>query len=226
MTKRAKTYTDPFSFPDPITIDLEDYQRDGMLEIANRVPHENDEELLKWVLSRGIVAVLADDPQQGPITAEDIARKIETLRERKERFFDLQPDAEPGLSARAVRVFPSPSVLYKKRQQENQAINNLGEDVGLAQSEDGEAFEATPHRHVETYVGFPISERTRRMLEDFLDAHAGVSEEDALAQLLGAGLDQAEREADVRAPSKAAKKATRMTRLAERLYRLAKQRCG
>jgi hypothetical protein len=45
-----------------------------------------------------------------------------------------------------------------------------------------------PHRHVEKYVGFPISEGLRQKFEDYLDEHESVSEEDALVFLLDQGL--------------------------------------
>lgn len=46
----------------------------------------------------------------------------------------------------------------------------------------------TPHRHVELYVAFPISEQVRRAFERWLDSHPSISEEDAAAHLLELGL--------------------------------------
>ncbi len=46
----------------------------------------------------------------------------------------------------------------------------------------------SPHRHVELYLGFPISEGLRQKFEEYLDEHPTVSEETAGAFLLYQGL--------------------------------------
>jgi len=45
-----------------------------------------------------------------------------------------------------------------------------------------------PHRHVELYIAFPISEHARKAFERWLEAHPSISEEDAAALLLERGL--------------------------------------
>jgi hypothetical protein len=93
----------------------------------------------------------------------------------------------------------------------------------------------TPHRHVERYVGFPITEKVRRSIENFLTANPQMDEETTCAALLQLGLDHAEIELQDTARAKAeravemaearTRKATENVRIAERLYRRAFETC-
>ncbi len=46
----------------------------------------------------------------------------------------------------------------------------------------------SPHRHVERYLGFPLTEDLRQKFEDYLNEHTKISEEDAGQFLLDQGL--------------------------------------
>ena len=183
------------TFPKRITIDLPEFQRSALEEIADRVSHETDSELLQVVISRGIVAVLASE-------------------------FEQAGSGKSELSARATRPFPAPSVLFKKRQRE---IEEGKSDLGFSNAPGDEPKRPVLHRHIERYLATPISERLRQRFEDYLDAHPGMDEEEALTTLLQRAFDQADKLED-QERSAAVRKAEAQLRLAERLYRRALDR--
>jgi hypothetical protein len=65
-----------------------------------------------------------------------------------------------------------------------------------AANADGQTSSATsaiaPHRCIERYIGAPISEEIRQRLEDVLDDHEDLTEEDLYQGLLQLGLDKLE----------------------------------
>jgi hypothetical protein len=208
-------------FPKRMTIGLPEPLREGLETIADREPHENDEQLVQVVLSRGIVATLTNEINDEPPIAVQIE---ENLKRLKERIRSLQPiEDSPGskFTARAARPFPAPSVLYKRRKKQ---VEGVGEDIAYSETPESKPERATPapHRQVERYVAAPISEELRDQLQAYLDAHPELDEETALTTLLQLGLEQS-KPARSGSPTEEAEK---RLRLAERLYLRAKATCG
>ena len=61
-------------------------------------------------------------------------------------------------------------------------------EARAARSWSSKSWAPTPHRHIESYIAFPIDEGLRQDLEDFLDANESLGEEEAYALLLARGL--------------------------------------
>jgi hypothetical protein len=142
-------------FPKQITLSLDDFHREGLNEMAQRVP---------FGMKR-------------------------TLREQ--HAMEAEHDKE---RARFQR------------------------DLGLA-----EDVEPRAHRHLPQALSVRLSEEMRQSLEDFLDAHPELDEQEALSILVRRGLDHTEELEEV-IESAREKGATAMLELAERLYRRAKRR--
>jgi hypothetical protein len=133
------------------------------------------------------------------------------------------------------RPFPAPSQLYKKRkgkieaEMAEQADHPNKTDIGLANSPKGpesahsqQSWLAAPHRHVEQYLCCWLQESVRQLLEDWLEEHPDVAEEDALAYLVERGLFKDYNDAG---ESEAVKKADQQVRLARKLQLRAARRC-
>lgn len=221
----------PSRFPKRITIDLADladFHRDGLAEIAKRIPFRNEEDLLYVVLSRGILDILSTPNGTEPLSAKEIFEKGEA------------PSLGSDLSSRAgMRVYPRPGVQYQQRRKEQRdelqaterqhehEIEQLKADLGFAQAPHGGGTSegvAPAGHHVESYVPRALPEETRLRLEEFLEAHPEFDQEDALAVLVRRGLDRTEELEDVVHTARE-KSASRMLNLAEELYARSKRRC-
>lgn len=175
----------PLAFPKQVTIDLERFHRAGLEQLANMIPHESDELLLKLVISRGLLAMLDEQLERAPVSPEKVSLNA------KARLHELR--------SHGVRPFPKPGVLFRRRQKAHQdavrEIENQHEPDpaevfnDLGQAEDGDVH-AMPHRHVEQYLWVLMPEKMRQSFEDFLDAHPDLDENDALRLLLGRALHQ------------------------------------
>src|SRR5262245_33290308 len=94
----------PSRFPRRITIDLATFHQDGLQQLAGLLPHENAEELLKIVISRGLVEMMTSEFQRHRPAVQETADNMQDTRERMH-----------NLQSQAVRPFPKPGVLYRKR---------------------------------------------------------------------------------------------------------------
>lgn len=61
-------------------------------------------------------------------------------------------------------------------------------EARAARSWSSKSWTPTPHRHIESYIAFPIDEGLRQDLENFLDANESLGEEEAYVLLLARGL--------------------------------------
>lgn len=104
----------PFEFPATLTVELTPSQQEAMLEIANREPHANDEQLLSRILDRGIESTQDDyDEHQSLFTNTHTKRARhkeregnvsleDRLRKKLTKFLDQHPDAMSAEDARAM----------------------------------------------------------------------------------------------------------------------------
>lgn len=99
---------DPLRFPKRMTIELEDFHREGLEEIADRVPHEDDDELVQVVLSRGIVAMLASAFDHVQRSAEEVMHNLSAAKQRAHELRWSGSFGASELSSRGVRPFPAP----------------------------------------------------------------------------------------------------------------------
>lgn len=173
----------PRTFPTRITIDLATFHQDGLQQLAGLLPHENAEQLLKIVISRGLVEMMRSEFQLHPPAVQEIADNMHDTREQTH-----------NLRSQAVRPFPKPSVLYRKRQKAFQEA--VEEDVNEREPDPAEVFNDlgqaedrdTADRSDERYITFPIGDRLHQELESALDEHCGHDEETFYAALLDLGL--------------------------------------
>ena len=207
-------------FPSTLHVRLPEFQRSALDFLRERHPHDcTDEELLRVVLSRGILAMMESQLVPAPVSLEEIAGNMQDADARMQE-----------LQARGVRPFPKPSVLYRQRQKalqeavEEEANQQQADPAevfnDLGQAEDGDVH-AMPHRHVEQTLWVLMPEEMRQSFEDFLDAHPDLDENDALRLLLGCALDQEEQLGQ----TPEGKKVAGMLSLAERLCARSKRRC-
>lgn len=210
----------PKLFPKHITIDLEKFHQDGLQQLAGLLPHEDAQALIKIVISRGLVAMLTSEFERHQPSVQEIAGNMQDAKGRMNE-----------LRSHGIRPFPAPGVLYRRRQralqeavneQQNQHEPDPAEVFNDLQPAEDEDVHAMPHRHVEQYLWVLLPEEMRQSFEDFLDAHPGVDENDALRLLLARALDQEEQ----REQTPGEKKAAELLRLAEKLYARSKRRCG
>lgn len=123
--------------------------------------------------------------------------------------------------------------MFKKRRKllegDVDKASDVGPEVSPASCEKNESncdqTKPPAHRHVERYVGTPISEELRQQFEDFLNSHPDIDEENALTEILRLGLRSADL-GESSDPTLAVARAGRLVRLAEKLFLRAKQRCG
>lgn len=219
-------------FPKRLTIELADFQRDALEEIANREPHDGASDLLAVVISRGILAMLAEN-DEAPVSPQEIAGNLSALKERLHSLQSTTEDAElERLEAKyATRPYPAPSVMFQRRRERLEGGADHAADANSARStissdrNEPHEREPAPHRHAERYLATPVSEHLRQRFEDFLNSHPDLSEEEALTILLQRALAE-EGQVDTAVPSLSERKATRMLNLAGQLYAKAKRRCG
>jgi hypothetical protein len=219
-----------------MTFDLPDALRNGLETIADQEPHSTDEELVAVVLSRGILAMLTE-AHGASISSQEIADNLAAVKERLRSLQLTQgPDSELPTKS-AVRVWPRPSVTFKREREQRERELEAERDVGLAEAPeptDGREEERTiaPHRDVENYVACPLTPKMQRDLETFLEGHPEADIEVACMTLLQLGIRQVEidlrdiRRAKAERDGSGSEKADKTVRLAEKLYMRAKRRCG
>lgn len=208
--------------------DLADFHRDGLAEIAERIPFRNEEDLISVVLSRGILDLLSAPDDREPLSAKKLA---ESMNAANERMRELQskyasPGSKPTLRAQTIDPHRVPFGM-KQSLQEQHAMEaehdkekaRFRRDLGLT-----EDVEAHAHRHLPQALSVRLSEEMRQALEDFLDAHPDLDENDALSILVRRGLEHtAELEEVVQTARE--KQASKLLVLAEKLCARSKRRC-
>lgn len=193
-----------------VTIDLEKFHQDGLGQLAGLMPNESLENLLKVVISRGLVEMLTSEFERHQPSAREIARNMDAA---KERAHPLAKDAaaasklpssaegiDPGTSAPApFGLKQSLDELHVREAEHDQEMARMRRDLGLAETREG-----TPDRQVENYIGVPLSEGLREGLESLVNAYPDVEEENLFAALLELGLKKVQEDPKTLAPWAAA----------------------
>ncbi len=152
-------------FPKTITIKLSDLERIALESIHNQNgAYRDDEHLVRHILGAGIAALLGESAAEPP-EADDVPRVAERIDQRLKNMADEVEDSPELSAAGSLRPFPKVTRQYKDPRKE----------------------------HVENYVGCPVDRRLQERLQVFLDTHPDEELEPLLAKLLGAGLDEAEK---------------------------------
>lgn len=201
----------PRSFPKTITIQLPEALRRGLETIATR-EHDDDGDLLLVVLSRGIVATLAPDEPEV---------RMQELKARDASPRPTRPLRIQGIDSGRI-PFGMKQTLEEQRAMEAEHDNEKARfrrDLGLTEDVDPHA-----HRHLPQLSSVRLSEEMRQALEDFLDAHPDLDENDALSILVRRGLEHTTELEDVVQTARE-KSASRILNLAEKLYARSKRRC-
>lgn len=181
-----------------ITVELDDFQLNGLTEIAKHEPFRDQNELLKVLISKGIVITLASYRErmssEGSFPFDHAGKRY---RDRHKKMIEDIKREDPSLA-----------------------------DVQLSDAPEPKEEEPWPtaHRHVPPTISVQMPEDVRRMLEDFIAAHE-MSAKEALTTLLQRALDQDEAGVEDGRETESQRKATAMLRLAERLYLRARARC-
>lgn len=152
-------------FPKTITIKLSDLERIALESILNQNgAYRDDDQLIRHVLGAGIAGLLGEGADDQP-EGDDVPSVAERFDQRLKDMADEVEDSPELSAAGSLRPFPKVTRRYKDPQKE----------------------------HVENYVGCPIDRRLQERLQVFLDTHPDQELEPLLAKLLGAGLDEAEK---------------------------------
>lgn len=206
-------------FPDRLTVELKPFHKAGLEEIASRVRHRNDQELVQLVLSRGILAMMESELDQAPVSPHEIARNMNAA---KNRMNDLKSRDVSALSDKTAMnkslAFPSRlnmmvglmgkedwAELHARDAEYDRETARMNRDLGLADFPESERENhpaEIPIPHVERYIGLPVGEQLRQDLEDALSKQEGLSEEIFLASLLDLGLQTLHERPDALDPRK------------------------
>lgn len=196
-----------------VTIELETFHEDGLEQLAGLIPHENTEELLKIVISRGLVEMLKSEFERHQASGSEVA---ENLNAAKGRIRELQSGNRPSINATMKNSLAFPSrmnmmvgltsrqdrdELHALEAERDQEVARMRRDLGLAETPAGEG---TPDRQVENYIGVPLSEDLRQGLESIVNAYPDVEEESLFSALLELGVEKVQEDPKVLRPWRAA----------------------
>lgn len=211
-----------------MTVDLAAFHVDGLQQLAGLIPHESPEELLKIVISRGLVAMLTSEFRHYRPSAQEIAGNMNESQSVSASVLSSRPPMRNALA------FPSRmnmmvglmgkedwAELHARDAEYDRETARMERDLGL--TDDGDVH-AMPHRHVEKTLSVQVPVELRQPLANFLDAHPEMSEAEALTTLLQRALGQ-EESVETRPETENQRKATAMLDLAKRLYLRAGRHC-
>jgi len=191
-----------------VTIDLERFHVEGLQQLAGLIPHESEDDLLKVVVSRGLVAMLTAEFERQQPSAKEVGQNMMAAQERMRelRSKDAVPaskvrskDAVPAskLRSSAQRSDPAASApapfglkrsldeLHVQEAERDREMARMNRDLGLAEAPDDDD---APNRPVGRYIGVPLPEGLRQGLESALNAHPDLEEETLYTALLELGL--------------------------------------
>lgn len=192
-------------FPDRLTIELKPFHKEGLEEIASRIPHRDDQELVQLVLSRGILAMMESELERVPVSPQEIARNMNAAKSRMNELTSRDASVLSGeTTMKNSLAFPNRlnmmvglmgkedwAELHARDAEYDRETARMDRDLGLADFPDSERENhpgQIPLPHVERYIGLPVGEQLRQDLEDALSMQEGLSEEIFLASLLDLGL--------------------------------------
>ncbi len=195
-----------------LTIDLEAFHEDGLEQLADLLPHESQEDLLKVVISRGLVEMLTSEFERYQPSARGRAGNMTLVKERMQQPLCSKDSlAASKLRSSARRVDPVASApapfgmkqsldeLHVQEAERDREMARMNRDLGLA-----ETAENASTRQVENYIGVPLSEGLRQGLESLVNAYPDVEEENLFAALLELGLKKVQEDPKTLAPWAAA----------------------
>lgn len=189
-----------------LTIDLEKFHEDGLQQLAGLIPHESVEGLLKVVISRGLVEMLAGEFERYRPSAKDVSPNMLAAREKMEALRSKDGVAALTLRTSARRIDPRTTArtpfgmsqsldeLHVREAERDREMARMNRDLGLAETTEGET---AGNRQVENYIGVPLSEGLRQGIESLVDAYPDVEEENLYAALLELGLTKVQEDPKV-----------------------------
>jgi hypothetical protein len=193
-------------FPKRISIDLESFHVDGLEHLAGLRPHETQEDLLKVVISRGLVEMLRWEFERNQPSAKEVAHNLDTAKRRMQTLRSSAQRVDVRTSAPApFGMKQSLDELHVQEAERDREMARMTRDLGLAETlgdEDG------PNRPVGSHIGVPVPEDLRQGLESVLNAHPDLEEENLYTALLEVGLKGVLADPKALRPSKDAQKAS------------------
>lgn len=192
-----------------VTIDLETFHEDGLEQLAGLLPHESKEELLKIVISRGLVEMLRSEFERHRPSAKEVSQNMMAARERMQELSSNNVVAASKLRSSAQRMArgtgsPAPfglkhslDELHVMEAEHDEEMARMRKDLGLAETREG-----TPDRQVENYIGVPLSEGLRQGLASMVSAYPDLEEESLYAALLELGIKSVRDDPKVLAPTR------------------------
>lgn len=205
-----------------VTIDLERFHVEGLQHLAGLRLYESPEELLKVVISRGLVAMLTWEFERNQPSAKEVADNLDAAKQRMRALHSGDALGAPKraastLCSSAHSINPTSSApapfgmkrsldeLHVQEAERDREMARMTRDLGLAETlgdEDG------PNRPVGSHIGVPLPEGLRQGLESVLNAHPDLEEENLYAALLELGLKGVLADPKALRPSKDAQKAS------------------
>lgn len=197
-----------------ITIDLELFHVEGLRQLAGLIPHESREDLLKVVISRGLVEMLRGEFERYQPSVMDVGQNLDAAKERMQKLRSKDSVAASKLRSSAQRIdsgtsAPAPfgmkrslDELHVQEAERDREVARMNRDLGLAETTEGET--TAGNRQVENYIGVPLSEGLRQGIESLVNAYPDVEEENLYAALLELGLKKVQEDPKTLAPWAAA----------------------
>lgn len=199
-----------------LTIDLETFHADGLEHLAGLLPHVSQEELLKLVISRGLVGMLTSEFNRYQPSARERAGNRTSVKERVQQPVRSKDSLDASkLRSSARRIDPVASApapfgmkqsldeLHVQEAERDREMARMNRDLGLA-----ETAETVSARRVENYIGIPLTEDLRQALESMVSAHPDLEEENLYADLLELGLTKVQEDPKALGPTRSAQDAT------------------
>lgn len=196
-----------------ITLDLERFHVEGLQQLAGLIPSESPEQLLKVVISRGLVEMLTGEFVRMQPSPTEIAESMNSAKRRMQMLRSKDSVAASKLRSSAQRIdlgtsAPAPfgmkqslDELHVQEAERDREMARMNRDLGLAETPDGDH---PLGRQVENYIGVPLSEGMRQGLESLVNAYPDVEEENLYAALLELGLKKVQEDPKVLAQWRAA----------------------
>jgi hypothetical protein len=204
-----------------ITIDLERFHVEGLQQLRGLIPHETEEELLRVVISRGLVAMLAGEFERNLPSASEVSHNMMATRERVQELRSKNAVAASKLRSSAQRMEPGMSVpgtagpapfgmkqsldeLHVQEAERDREMARMNRDLSLAETPEGDH---SLGRLVENFIAVPLSQGLRRGLQSLMNAYPDVEEENLFTALLELGIKRVQEDPKTLRPWAAAQDA-------------------
>lgn len=180
-----------------ISIDLERFHVEGLQHLAGLIPHQSEEDLLKVVISRGLVEMLRSEFERNNPSATEVAHNLDAAKQRMRALRSGDAVGASKLRSNAQSIDPRASApapfglkqpldeLHVQEAERDREMARMNRDLGLAEAPEDDD---RPNRPVANNIGIPLPEPLRRGLESALNAHPDLEEETLYTALLELGL--------------------------------------